>query len=99
MSTPPKTLAKNPVERVVEDVIAELYDAMCKYPPMNSAHEGYAILLEEVHELWECVRAKQGTHTKNGERDEDAMRKEAIQVAAMAVRFMVDVVDGGRGQR
>jgi NTP pyrophosphatase (non-canonical NTP hydrolase) len=44
-----------------------------------------AVLFEEVDELWEEVRAKQG------ERDLDAMRAECIQVAAMAVRFAMDI--------
>jgi hypothetical protein len=38
-------------------------------------------LREEVDELWELVRGKQG------KRDAQAMRIEAIQIAAMAIRF------------
>jgi ribosomal protein S15P/S13E len=58
----------------------------------SSAHEGYAVLSEEVDELWDHVK------TKQSKRDLQAMRKEAIQVAAMALRFAVDVVDEGRGR-
>jgi len=32
-------------------------------------------------------------------RDLDGMRREAIQVAAMAVRFVRDVCDGNRGRK
>ena len=72
---------------VMYDVHAELAAAILAYPSMNSAHEGYAVILEELEELWELVREKQTIHRKQ------AMRKEAIQVAAMAMRFVMDVCD------
>jgi glutamyl-tRNA reductase len=59
---------------------------------MNSAHEGWAVIWEELDELWDEVRAKQGA------RDVAKMRKEAVQVAAMAMRFVLDVCDSERGQ-
>ena len=60
------------------------------YPPFNSAHEGYAILLEEVDEL------KAHVWTKQKNRNVAAMRKEAVQVAAMAIKFiqMLDATGG-----
>jgi len=76
---------------IEEDVYRELSQATAKFPAMNSAHEGYSVLAEEVDELWDEVRGKQGA------RDMAKMRKEAIQVAAMAIRFVMDVCDGGRG--
>lgn len=57
----------------------------------NSAHEGYAIILEELDELKAHVWMKQ----KN--RDLAAMRKEAIEVAAMAVKF-IESMDTGAGR-
>ncbi len=77
---------------VISDVTEEVHGAMTAYPPFNSAHEGFAILAEEVDELWDHVKVKQGA------RDIDAMRKEAIQVAAMAIRFAVDLCHDERGQ-
>ena len=57
------------------------------YPKFNSAHEGYAVLLEEVEELWDEVK-------KNPrKRDPAAMREEAVHVAAMALRFLVDLCE------
>jgi hypothetical protein len=50
--------------------------------PHHSAHEGFAILSEEVDELWDEVK----THRQNP----DAMAQEALQVAAMAFRFLQD---------
>lgn len=55
------------------------------WPAMNSAHEGYAVLAEEVDELWDHVKVKQG------QRNLSEMTYEAVQVAAMALRFIIDV--------
>ena len=74
------------------DLVTEIETATSKFPPFNSAHEGFAVLKEEVDELWAHVMKKQG------ERDIAAMRKEAIQVAAMATRFVADVCFDGGGQ-
>ena len=73
--------------RLADVVDRELLRAQEHYPTFTSAHEGYAILLEEVDELWEEVKKS----PKN--RDMKAMREEAIQVAAMAMRFVLDVCD------
>jgi len=71
----------------------EATQAMEKWPPMNSAHEGYAVLLEEVDELWEHVRMNQK------KRDLVAMKKEALQVAAMALRFATEICNEERGRK
>jgi hypothetical protein len=63
------------------------------WPPFNSAHEGYAVILEELDELWAHVKANQK------QRDVVAMRKEAVQVAAMALRFIANVCDEQRGEK
>lgn len=54
---------------------------------VSSAHEGYALLLEEMDELWEEVRKKRKLHNKNN------MIEEASQIAALAIMFMQDVCD------
>ena len=66
-------------------VVEELSKAQAHYPPFNTEHEGYAILLEEVDELWDEIKRKQS------KRDKEKIVKEAIQVAAMAMRFVVDL--------
>ena len=70
---------------IFADVLAEVYRAEQHFPPMRSAHEGWAILREEVDELWEEVKDKGRSRVR--------MRSEAIQVAAMAVRFVLDVCE------
>lgn len=80
-------------QELIDAVQAEFDFASEKYPAMNTPHEGYAVLLEEVDELKAHVWMKQG------KRDLEAMRKEAIQVAAMALRFAHDVCTSDRGQK
>ncbi|AKV03163.1 hypothetical protein AKJ09_09826 [Labilithrix luteola] len=71
----------------MKDVAAELDRARAKFPrPQVSAHEGFAVLDEERDELWDEVK---GNHPDRKAR----MRAEAIQVAAMAIRFIEDVCD------
>jgi hypothetical protein len=75
-------------QKIIADVTYEWANASAKFAPFNSAHEGFAILNEEVDELWDEVKLKQGT------RATEDLRAEAIQVAAMAIRFIYDVCDG-----
>ncbi len=53
--------------------------------PFHSAHEGYAVILEELDEL------KAEIWKKTSARNLHKMEAEAIQVGAMALRFLVDV--------
>lgn len=51
---------KNDIETLVQK---ELKSANEHFPPFNSAHEGYAVLLEEIEELKENVsEIKQNVH-------------------------------------
>ena len=75
-----------------DEVANEVRRAKQKFPPFNSAHEGFAVLKEEVDELWDHVKANQQN------RDLLKMYNEAIQVAAMAVRFAIEVCDEERGR-
>jgi hypothetical protein len=77
----------------LEEVALEVRNATSNWPPMNSMHEAYGVLLEEVDELWEHVKTKQRN------RNLHAARKEAMQVAAMAIRFMLDVCNEERGRK
>ena len=80
------------LQAITAEVFIETLAASDMYPPMNSAHEGYAVLLEEVDELWDHVK------TNQKKRDLIKMRAEAIQVAAMAIRFVHDICDQHRGR-
>lgn len=73
------------LDHILKHVLREVDLAMEADEPFHSAHEGFAILKEEVDELWDEVKKKH----KN--RDYKAMRAEAVQIAAMAIRFAVEV--------
>lgn len=62
--------------------LTELHRAKQKFPVLfHNAHEGYAVLKEEVDELWDAIKANDAAHA----------RVEAIQVAAMALRFISEI--------
>lgn len=60
----------------------ELVRARKEHSPITSLHEGYAILLEEVDELW--------TEIKTHDIDKERVLSELIQVSAMAERIATD---------
>ena len=73
------------IKQLALEMISKEHDnAITKFPPFYSSHEGLAVLEEEFLELRQEV-------FKNHEvRSIEDMRKEASQVAAMALRFMID---------
>jgi NTP pyrophosphatase (non-canonical NTP hydrolase) len=62
----------------------EMARARKDHKNISSYHEGYAILLEEVDEVWEIVKKK----ARN--RDPKELLAELVQVGAMAQRFSED---------
>lgn len=70
-------------ERIAALAHRELLKAMGKHGPMASPHEGWAVIKEELDELWEHVRADTAT-------EQDAAR-EALHIAAMAMRYAHDL--------
>ena len=70
------------VNRVIDQVAAELDRAYAKFPvPQTSNHEGYAVVLEDLDEAWDEIKRDNSVYA----------RKEMIQVAAMAIRFIADL--------
>lgn len=76
------------IDKALAAVKEELLEACRRFDPMASPHEGYAVILEELDELWAEIKANKGSSS--------AGRAEAIQTAAMAIRYVVDVADGIR---
>lgn len=66
---------------IVGRVLDELQRASRKHGPIHSTHEGYAVIQEELDELWDAVKANDLPHAL----------LEAEQVAAMAIRFISDL--------
>ncbi|MBK7330566.1 MAG: hypothetical protein IPI85_16265 [Dehalococcoidia bacterium] len=69
------------------EVQAELQRAESKFPGFNSPHEGYAVILEELDELWDEVKANRGLTP--------SALAEAIQVAAMGMRYCLMILAKG----
>lgn len=69
------------VKYAIEEILKEYNRAKEKFGGFASTHEGYAVLLEEVDELWDEIK-------NNGSKDR--LTKESIQVAAMGLRFIVE---------
>lgn len=69
---------------ILGEVKSEVDKAVAKHAPMNSPHEGSSTIREEFEELWEHVKSDTGTTPE--------ARKEAVQVAAMAVRYILDLI-------
>lgn len=71
------------LEAIVFDVKTELLRATRKFNSFKSAHEGYAIIVEELEEMWEEIKHKPRDYWK--------MREEAVQLCAMVLRFLPDL--------
>lgn len=72
-------------------ILDEYTRATGKFGAFHNAHEGYAVLHEETDELWDAVKMGKSDLDKKGRTREQALEEEAIQVGAMALRFLVDV--------
>ncbi len=68
------------LNHILKDIHDETIRAVDKFGEFASYHEGYAVLLEEVDELWEEIKAK--------DKSPVLIYTEARQVAAMACKIM-----------
>ena len=62
------------------EVRDEVIRAVEKHGKFASGHEGYAVLKEEVDELWDEIKANRGYQL--------SAMEEALQVAAMAIKYI-----------
>ena len=65
---------------IVEEVDKELLSSYKHGRKFASLHEAYAVILEELDEVWDV------TKQKRKHRDAGHLRYELIQVAAMAIK-------------
>lgn len=75
------------MEIALGEIANELERAIGLHGPMNSLHEAYAVILEELDEVWDHVKLKQSL------RDMKEVRKELIQTAAMCVKTIIQICD------
>lgn len=75
------THPRNDIEAALCDIKYEYLTARGRFPKFNTAHEGFAVLKEEVDELWDEVKSN----------NREAAKGEALQVAAMALAFILEI--------
>jgi hypothetical protein len=75
------------VEWLLDGAGHELSRALERFDSFNSPHEGWAVIREELDELWDHVKANTGQGL-------DA-HDEAMQIAAMALRYAHDLAEWG----
>ncbi len=68
--------------KAMQEILAELENANDLFPLFTSAHEGYAVIKEEVDELWDSIKTRDTIENQ---------RAEAIQIGAMAIKFLISI--------
>lgn len=70
------------VNEIFDEVLLELNRSTLRYGNFHSTHEGYAVIKEEVDELWDQIKLKQPL---------SAQKDQAIQIGAMVFRYILDL--------
>lgn len=73
------------IRAIAMEIADEVERAERKHAPLNSPHEAWSVIFEELEELREHVREDTG-------RSREA-RKEAIQTAAMGLRYVLNLCE------
>jgi len=84
-TTLPTVLPLVGLREVLVEVRSEVYAMMREHGDFKSCHEGYAVILEELDELWDEVKRPPES------RDLQRLRSEALNVAASAAKFALFV--------
>lgn len=72
------------LKTIFNEIEKELIRATTKFDSYHSHHEGFAVIKEELDELWDEIKSKDRTN--------ETLRMEAIQVAVTAIRFVHDLL-------
>jgi len=72
------------LDNIASEFVDEYLKAKKKFPKFRSNHEGYAVIKEEVDELWDEIKKKNES--------KERMREEAIQIGAMTLGFIYDLL-------
>lgn len=85
MSDTPPVGRRFTEDQIISRVYGELMRAVMLHGPMHSYHEGHSVIEEEFEELWDEIKVKRPDNAK--------LVEEAIQLAAMACRFVYDLCE------
>lgn len=69
------------IDFYLEEIKKEYERASVKFGAFHSTHEGYGVIKEEFDEMWDEIKINRIPKA----------RKECIQLAAMALRFLIDI--------
>ena len=67
------------LSKIMVELEKEIGEAVEKWGEFGNYHEGYAVMLEELDELWDEIK---------GEQRPSFLREEALHVAAAAIKFI-----------
>lgn len=73
------------IEQISRNIRYAYDKARTKHKPMQSMHEGYAIILEEFEELWTEIK-------RYPKHDPSLVYKEALHTAAMLLAFIKETI-------
>lgn len=80
------------VRKLTDQVCSEVTRAVQLHRGMNSPHEAFGVIYEELDEFWELVKVNpRKLEPEDKERWHANMRAELIQTAAMCVRSIIDL--------
>lgn len=80
---------KSTLLHISSKLVAEVERANKIHGQFTSLHHAYAVILEELDELWKEIKCKQP--------DRHRLTEEATHVGAMAVKLLAYLEDEGRG--
>lgn len=80
---PTPVIDEDKLDGLMIDLRRELSRAIGKHPKYPTAHHGHSVIMEEVDELWD--------HVKADDAHLGPARREAIQIACTAIRFALDI--------
>jgi len=90
MLTPEK---EDKIWGIAKEAAEEVIRASKMFDPLNSPHEAHSVIEEEFEEYWDEVKA----YNPRKNRDtRPRQREELIQLAAMAMRAVLDTIDFGK---
>jgi hypothetical protein len=89
VKSPVSDTTEDKIRRISEEIAAEATRAATIHAPLHSPHEAISVIREEFEELWDHVKADTGL-------SKDA-RKEAVQLGAMALRYILNLIDHSQG--